>query len=115
MNRGRSSPPIPREQVGKWPPSVLPKLGDYNGGEYTMLPIKAVGENIKKYNPNTMCFMITGLDLSLGPHPMEKFMESKFDKMAIWLRSSLQCYQKQEPYFPRPHAPCCGPFFRRVS
>ena len=48
-SRSRSAPPIPRDEVGKRPPSqsgVSPKIGDHNSNESDALPIEVVDEKI---------------------------------------------------------------------
>lgn len=49
MSRSKSAPPIPREQVGKQPPSkagVLPKMGVVNDSESNALPTDNINEKI---------------------------------------------------------------------
>jgi len=48
-SRSRSAPPIPREQIGKRPPSqsgVSPKIGERDNNESVALPIEVVDEKI---------------------------------------------------------------------
>ena len=54
-NRSKSAPPIPRDQIGKRPPSqsgVQPETGSRNTNEPTMLPVKVIDEKTDRLHLN---------------------------------------------------------------
>ena len=66
INRSKSAPPTPMEQVGKRPPSkssIPPKTEDYNN-ESSLLPINIIDENISAPHPANLT-TISGADPQL--------------------------------------------------